>query len=355
MKVPEPRKLSSGKWFIQMRLSGQSVTVSNFDKAACIREARAIKAEYQAGKRLPQKAAPAPTLKSAIDSYIKAKSNTLSPSTIRGYRAIQRNNFKTTMPRQLDQIKDSEWQIIVNDEATKCSPKTLRNAYFLVKTAVKFSTGLELPAVSMPGTIPAHKAFLTPDQIKIFVKAIKDHRYAVPALLALSSLRSSEIAALRWENIPEDPDFIQVSGAVVRDEHDKPTFKQQNKNVTSARMVPVLIPELKAAIKRDRKPDGPVLAVTPNRFRDRINDVCVENGLPKVGIHGLRHSFASLAYHLQMPEKIAMEIGGWADAGTMHRIYTHIAQSDIERYRKAIGSFYEEDNANKNANKDTDA
>lgn len=345
MKVPEPRKLSSGKWFIQLRLGGQSVTVSNFDKAACVREARAIKAEYQAGKRIQKEEAPVLTLTAAIDAYIDAKNNTLSPSTIRGYRSIQRNNFTATMPRQLDQIKEKEWQLIVNDEAARCSPKSLRNAYFLVKTAVKYATGKDLPTVTMPGAIPARKEFLTPDQIKIFVAAIKDHRYAVPALLALSSLRSSEIAALRWENIPEDPEFIRVSGAVVRDEHDRPQFKQQNKNATSARLVPVLIPELKEAIKRDRKPEGPVLAVTPNRFRDRVNDVCAENGLPKVGIHGLRHSFASLAYHLQMPEKIAMEIGGWADAGTMHRIYTHIAQADIERYRKAIGSFYEQ-NAN---------
>ena len=355
MNVPKARKLPSGNWFIQLRLGGESIPITAATEMACIREARAIKAEYQAGKRTAKKEAPAPTLTAAIDAYIKVKDNTLSPSTIRGYRAIQRNNFKTTMPRQLDQIKPSEWQGIVNEEAAKCSPKSLRNAYFLVKTVVRFSTGTELPPVSLPGAVPAHKEFLTPDQIRTFVQAIKDHRYAVPALLALSSLRMSEIAALRWENIPEDPDFIQVSGAVVRDEHDRPTFKKQNKNASSARMVPVLIPELKAAIKRDRQTDGPVLAITPNRFRDRVNDVCEENGLPKVGIHGLRHSFASLAYHLQMPEKIAMEIGGWSDAGTMHRIYTHIAQSDIERYKQAIGAFYDQANANNNANENANA
>lgn len=349
MKVPEPRKLSSGKWFIQLRLGGQSVSVSNFDKASCIREARAIKAEYLAGKRIPEKEeTPALTLTKAIDGYIEAKSNTLSPSTIRGYRAIQRNRFKTTMPRQLNQIKASEWQGIVNEEAAHASPKSLRNAFFFVKTVVRFSTGAVLPAISMPGAIPKPKEFLSPEEIPVFVAAIKNHRLAVPALLALSSMRSSEIAALRWENIPENPDFIRVAGAMVRGENGM-TLKPQNKNATSARLVPILIPELKEAIQRNRKPEGFILAITPNRFRDQINAVCVANGLPRVGIHGLRHSFASLAYHLQMPEKIAMEIGGWADAGTMHKIYTHIAQSDIERYRKAIGDFYS-GNANKNAN-----
>ena len=94
MKVPEPRKLTSGKWFIQLRLGGESISVSNFDKNACIREARAIKAEYQIGKRAPKAAPEAPTLNAAIDAYIKARENVLSPSTIRGYHEIQRNRFR---------------------------------------------------------------------------------------------------------------------------------------------------------------------------------------------------------------------------------------------------------------------
>ena len=65
----------------------------------------------------------------------------------------------------------------------------------------------------------------------------------------------------------------------------------------------------------------------------------------------VRHSFASLCYHLRVPEQIAMEIGGWSDAGTMRRIYTHIAQSDFERYRGELAAYF----ANENANKDEKA
>lgn len=66
----------------------------------------------------------------------------------------------------------------------------------------------------------------------MFVAAVKDSRYAVPALLALSSLRISEIQALQWENIPDNPDFIWVQGAVVLSENSKYQRKEQNKNVT---------------------------------------------------------------------------------------------------------------------------
>jgi integrase len=76
----------------------------------------------------------------------------------------------------------------------------------------------------------------------------------------------------------------------------------------------------------------------------RINAVCRKNDLPEIGMHGLRHSFASLAYHLKISEKIAMQIGGWADATTMHKIYTHIGKADILKSENLLKEFFE--NAN---------
>lgn len=340
MKVPEPRKLSSGKWFIQLRLGGESVSISDFSKKECLRRAQFAKAEYLAGKR-EKRRQKAPTLTQAIDQYIAQRDNTLSPATIRGYRTIQRNRFQEQMPRRLDQIDPAEWQGIVNQEASRCGPKTLKNAWGFVRGVVESAAGIPPPEITLPLAPPPDKPFLTPEQIRLFVPAIFQTKYAVPALLALSSLRASEIQALQWENIPPNPQFIRVSGAVVPDEHHRQVRKRQNKNAASARNVPVMIPELAAALERDRQPSGPVLCCGQNSLRRAIEKVCRANGMPNVGIHGLRHSFASLAYHLRVPEKIAMEIGGWADASTMHKIYTHIAKSDISRYQSAMTQFFE--------------
>lgn len=189
---------------------------------------------------------------------------------------------------------------------------------------------------------------MSAEQIRIFMQAIHGADIELPALLALSSLRLSEISALRWEDIPPKPDFIRVSGAVVPNEHHKLERKAANKNATSTRNVPIFMPELREAIERERKTEGPVLAMSQREFRDKVNRLCAANRLPQVGVHGLRHSFASLAYHLQIPEQITMQIGGWADAGTMRKIYTHIAQADINHYSGAMSQFYK--NANKNAN-----
>ena len=93
MKVPKARKLSSGKWFIQLRLGGESIPVTAGTEKECTRQAQAVKAEYLVGKRAPKKPeeTDSPTLNEAIDSYISARDNTLSPLTVRGYRTIQKH------------------------------------------------------------------------------------------------------------------------------------------------------------------------------------------------------------------------------------------------------------------------
>lgn len=88
---------------------------------------------------------------------------------------------------------------------------------------------------------------------------------------------------------------------------------------------------------------------SPNTIWSQINRVCKGAGLPLVGVHGLRHSFASLAHHIGLPEKEAMLIGGWEDAQTMHKIYTHIADADRVKAENMMAAFYK--NANENANK----
>jgi len=106
--------------------------------------------------------------------------------------------------------------------------------------------------------------------------------------------------------------------------------------------------ELYDALKREEEPTGLVVKCSPDTIRGQVNRVCEKNGLPLVGVHGLRHSFASLAYHLGVPEKVTMEIGGWSDSQTMRKIYTHIAQSDMKRYEAQFADFFK--NANESAN-----
>ena len=338
MKVPKPRKVSSGNYFIQMRLGGESITVTEPTERACIRSAQIIKANYLAGLKTLSRSKTSLTLRKAIDNYIKERENILSPSTIRGYRTIQNSRFLRYLDRDVSKIN---WQKMCNDEAGLCSAKTLKNAWRFVCSVLRKS-GVEPPDITMPQSEPSEKPFLAPDDIKKFVKAVHGEPCEIPALLALSSLRRSEICALTWDNVKSD--HIIVKGAAVLDENNNVIYKKENKNETSARKVPILIPELKNALDAVEEKEGLVWKGSLNTIYKQVNRVCRKNNLPLVGVHGLRHSFASLAYHLQIPEQIAMEIGGWSDVGTMRKIYTHIAKQDMERYKTKLSDFF------KNAN-----
>lgn len=345
MKVPEPRKLDSGTWFIQLRLNGVSVPVSASTEKECRRAAELIKAEHRAGKRQIQKAKTEPTLRQAIDEYIKARSNTLSSSTIRGYEIIRDNRFKSVMDKKLSDIKD--WQKICNAEAKNLSAKSVKNSWYLVASVLK-EQGAEVPNIKMPQVVSKEHAYLEPEQIPIFISAVKGEKCEIAALLALSSLRCSELCALDWENIDLEKQSILVSGAMVQGQNNQFVTKQTNKSKSARRYVPIMIPALASALSAVEDKTGKVVTQRPNTIYRQINKVCANNNLPLVGVHGLRHSFASLAYHLGMPEKIAMQIGGWSDRETMSKIYTHLSQKDVSKYGDEMKQFYQ--NANQNAN-----
>lgn len=85
MKVPKARKLPSGMWFIQLRLGGESISITERAEKKCTAKAALIKAEHIAGRRPGKTAAGEKTLREIITEYIDSLRATRSPSTIRGY------------------------------------------------------------------------------------------------------------------------------------------------------------------------------------------------------------------------------------------------------------------------------
>lgn len=338
MYIPEPKETPSG-WRIQLRINGQSIPVLADTPKECKRQAALIKAQAQAAGKPVKKCDL--TLSQAIDAYIAERSNTLSPSTVRGYRIIQRTRFQSTMPRVLSRISPSEWRGIVNDELGIVSRKTVKNAWAFIKSVLS-AQGIDVDnAVKVSQPRKKRDAnWLEPDEIKKFVAAAADDPLCVPMLLALMSMRISEIDALRWENIDPHADFIHTTGARIRNENNEYVLKAEQKNVESDRNVPLLIPELRAAILRDWKPEGKVLSVSQTTLRCAVERTCARAGVKRVTVHQLRHSFASLSAHLRIPAEISMEIGGWNNDKIMKEIYTHIARCDIERYKNEMWNFY---------------
>lgn len=334
MKTPTARQLKSGSWYCRIRVDGQDVSITRPTKKEAIAAAMALKAGILEDAKKPKKL----TVTQAIDEYIDARRNILSPSTIRGYKIIQNNRFQSYMHKDIHAVTQDQWQRAVNAEAKIVKAKTLTNSWRFLASVIAEATGKTF-SIRLPQIIPADRPWLTPEQIPLFIEAIKGDPIEIPALLALCSLRRSELINLRWQDVDLKAGTLKVNGAAVFDEDGNLVRKEETKNRTSRRIVPI-IPPLLEVLKNTEQKGEYLVTWHPNSIMCRINRICKEHNLPEVGLHGLRHSFASLAYHLSIPEKVVMEIGGWSDNQTMKKIYTHISQKLISNHTAAINNFY---------------
>lgn len=335
IKVPDPKQLPSGKWHIYLRPEFVPVTEDSREK--CLTNAKAIRAGYiEEHKRIPKNAL---TLRKAIEAFMSTNENALSPATIRGYDIICRHRF----PEKIDQpLEDTTgWQEAIDAANKAYSPKTVYNSWGLVRE-IMTENNVTPPKVRLPQKRQPEKEWLTYDQILTFVDALKGKRCESGALLALHSLRRSEIFGLSWDDIDLKNGRIHVRGAMVQNKDNVYIKKIETKNASSARTIRIMIPRLKEVLKQQKDAGlSPVLS-TPNSLTQSINRVCAAAKLPEIGTHGLRHSYASLGFHLGLSELEVQEIGGWRDHNTVHKIYLHLAKQDRLNAENKMEKFYKE-------------
>lgn len=342
MSIPTPKKLPSGSWFVRVTVDGVTHPITRATKKECVNEAMAIKSRAkEAKKRNPT------TLTKAIDNYIDSRENVLSPSTIRGYKAIQRLRFQTSMHKVVEDVTAEQWQKIVNAEAKQCSAKTLKNAWGFISSVIYETTGKKV-SVRLPQVVENDLPFLTAEQIPTFLGAIKGDFCEIAILLGLSGLRRSEIMAVKWEDIDLAAGCIYVHGSAVLDKSGNLIYREENKNKSSRRTVPFLLPQLREAVEKAEKKSEYAVSCNPNTIYNSTNRACRRAGLPEIGAHGLRRSFASLAYHLNVPEAVTMKAGGWSDIYTMRKIYTKISEKDITDHGQQYEAFFTNLDAKKN-------
>ena len=332
IKVPAPRQLPSGTWFNRVTVNGERVSISAETEKEYYAKARAAKA----GLIEVQKAGP--TLSSILRKYIDNNSETLSPSTIRGYEIIYKNRFQSYMSKQVDKI---DFQKMINDEAKNLSAKTVSNSWGLVRRAMEVD-GIQIPKVNLPKPVKYEGDWLDYEQIKKFLEAIRGEPVELAALLALHSLRQSEMLDLTVESFDENT--IKVKGATVQDKNQKFIHKETNKNASSARTIPIIIPRVLELLPES----GKAVTLHPSSIRRGLEKCCISAGLPVVSIHDLRRTFASLAYHLKWSERTTMAVGGWSDMQTVHAVYEKLADLDRDKDIKKMRRYYKNGNANAN-------
>lgn len=274
------------------------------------------------------------TLYQAIDKYILSSDAILSPTTIEGYRKIQRNRFRGLMGMKLNSITNEILKSAVNAESKmitksgkQISPKTIKNAFGLVTAVLnEYVPGIQ---INVPLPQPEEKIIELIDAQTIF-DLVKGSDIELPVLLAMwLSFSMSEIRGLTKSGSIRN-DYIVIKDVIV-DVENKPLRKKKPKNTSRVRMHHIP-PYIKSLIDRA---EGDQLVTLPRySIYHRFTTMLENAGLPHMTFHQLRHLNASIMAVLNIPDKYAQERGGWKTDRVMKKVYTHTFCDE----RKAVDS-----------------
>lgn len=324
MKIPKATKLPSGRWRVLVQIKGNRISITKDTKKEAERAAAVLKMS-------PEQRATKMTYREAIDLYIEKLSakapDKISPSTIKGYRDIQRTRFQSIMDLPLS--ADIDMQEVIDNEDV--STKTKQNAYGFISSVLRMFK-IEPQKVKYDKEPKKERPFLQPEQIKIFVKAIEGDKYEIPYLLCLHSLRRSEMLAMKKSQVHDG--IIHVEGAIVNSEKGM-VYKETNKTAASVRDVPIFISRLAELV--NLAPDGFLCPYPVKGMEQHLRTILRHSGLPVAGFHMLRHSYASACYFSGVDLLTCQKWGGWSEYRTMMQIYTHLSEqqqkADLEKLK----------------------
>lgn len=340
---PRPEQLPSGKWRCRVMVDGQKITVVEDDPL--VAHAKAIAAKAGILEEKQQKKTKTISLHDAIVDYIENRSEVLSPATIRGYHVILDNRFPALMKMQIKNIDEDAIQEAINADAKVVSYKTLRNAVGLVLAVVTRYKPINPKLLRFPQRQKKEHAYLDGDQIVKLIFACDGDYAEIPILLGLwLGMRRSEIMGLQWESVDFERSKIHVDHSLVFDKDDTPIIKTAMKTETSNRVLDCpqyIIKKLEAYQPDPEKRHGQIFKMGINTPYENLERICKREGIPFVGIHGLRHTNASVMLSLGIVDKIAMARGGWSSKETMERVYQHLFSSDKAAADTAINQYFE--------------
>jgi integrase len=193
-------------------------------------------------------------------------------------------------------------------------------------------------------------------QARQFLDATRDHRlYALWATLLGTGMRRSEACGLSWNDVDLDTGVVHVRETVtsVRGH----AVSSDNTKSDAGRRTILAGPELVTILRRHRarqnqerlaagsawvdtgavfaEPDG--TGLHPGRLSNRFSTLTDKLGLPRIGVHGLRHTHATSLLRDRVPITVVSQRLGHADPSITLSTYSHAMPSDDALAAQSIG------------------
>ena len=260
-----------------------------------------------------------------IDDYIELKSNILSPTTLDKYRNIRTNQLSADfLSIVMDDMDGVAIQTEINRLAAIYAPKTVINAHGLISATISAYYPQLVYKVTLPKKQKRFRDLPTAEEI---IRIFKGADMELLVLLGMwQGFRASEIRGLRKSDFRDGVLTINRVIVTVRGEHIE---KSNAKTVNSRRRlrVPAIIQQMVDELPGDYITTRSGVAIS-KAFKRKM----IAAGYDGVTFHDLRHLNASVMLMLGVPDKYAMERGGWSTTSTLKSVY----QETFSDERRAV-------------------
>lgn len=274
------------------------------------------------------------TISKAVAEYITSKENVLSPSTIEGYRNVERNRLSEIADIEIADFDTITAQKYINEMARRLSAKSVANAWGLVAAAIKQQAPEKVLTVTLPSKKKRVRELPTAAEV---IAAVKGTDVELPALLAMwLSLRMSEVRGLKYKDVRDGVLTVRRTILTVDGEH---IIREQNKTYESTRRL-TLSPYLEELIGTGA-PDDFIVPMTGETIYKHFVRAIEAAGLPHMRFHDLRHLSASVLVSLGIPNLYSRERGGWSTDSILESVYQHTFSADRAAVDTKVNDYFE--------------
>lgn len=271
-----------------------------------------------------------------IQSWIECRSIRLKPSTIDGYRGNLRRYIAPhpvgSMP--ISEVAPEHIIVLLAPIVAKGYTRQAQLVQILLGAAFKAAVKQRIlkynPVVCVDKL--QHSAKRTPwlsaEQARRFLRCAKQRND--PFLLAwqlglVCGLRRGEILGLKYQDI--DFDQMQIHVCRQRVPRDGQLIEAPPKSRASVRDIP--ISSAMADMLRFQRRTGYLIECSLSALYRALESALTAAELPRISIHGLRHSMAAVAASDGVPIKILQQIMGHAQFSTTADVYAHVDRTAL--------------------------
>ncbi|MPZ16134.1 MAG: tyrosine-type recombinase/integrase [Chloroflexi bacterium] len=282
------------------------------------------------------------------EKWLPAIRSTIRPSTFSGYENQVRNQVVPRLGRiRLEDVGPAELNSFYAellacgrlDGKTGLSPATVRRVHAMLhrafRDAVRWGLLYENPAdrcdPPRDRTGPESMRTWSPNELASFlIYAETDDLYPLWLLIAMTGMRRGEALGLRWPDINLETGeaavrqtVVWVAGEVLMS---TPKTAKGRRVVALDRRTVEVLRDLKDEARDDgglvfAKDDGEPL--DPNLVTRAFRDLVRLSGLPRIRLHDLRHTHATLALQAGIHPKIVSERLGHSNIAFTLDVYSH--------------------------------